>query len=310
MTQLNRWGLAAGLAAALVFAGSARAQGTQGAGTGTQPSPGAAGASGSSAAGQEGSAGATTEKSPGATTEKSPGATTEKNAADTAAAGTGSTGSATATTASSGKLSKDLQEGLQKLHAENEAEIEMGQMGAQMAQNEQVKQFAQKIADDHQKNDQKLTQIAQQAGVDLNGKPYEKKEKSAKKEMEKLHSKSGADFDKAFMSAMVKDHEKDVKEVGSLAKKAHKQNQTELASFLDQTHAAMQSHLELAQQTKKVEKETRQGRRGSNIGRSGTAAPPSGPPSGDTSAGSRSGSGPEGTNEPQTGSEKSPGTNK
>jgi putative membrane protein len=160
----------------------------------------------------------------------------------------------------------------------------MGQMGAQMAHDEQVKQFAQKMVDDHQQGDQKLTQWAQQQGVDLtSSKAYQAKLKEAKKDMQKVHGKSGAAFDKSYMATMVKDHEKDSKDVKKLADQARKENQTELAAMLDQTHTAMQGHLEQAKQIEKATKSggTRQGRKGATTSGTGSSGmSPSGGASG------------------------------
>ena len=88
----------------------------------------------------------------------------------------------------------------------------MGQMGEQQATSPEVKQFAQKLHEDHQRLDDKLTQTAQAAGITLEGKGFQDEQKSAQKEMQKLQGKTGHDFDKAFVSMMVKDHEKDIKD--------------------------------------------------------------------------------------------------
>ena len=57
-----------------------------------------------------------------------------------ASAGTSST--ATGTGSAGKKLDKKLQDGLEKLHADNQAEIQMAQVAAQSAQSPDVKQFA------------------------------------------------------------------------------------------------------------------------------------------------------------------------
>jgi putative membrane protein len=224
MTYLNRFALAAGLAALLPLAGQA-----QGSGAGTGAGTGAA-------------TGRETEGSP---PEASPGdeRTTLQGGQQTDTAGTGST--------AEGTVSKDLQERLQKLHATNQAEVQMGQMGAQTAQSDQVKEFAQKMVDTHQQSDQKLQQMAQQLGVQLTGKEFESEQKNAEKAMQKVHGKSGSDFDKALMSQMVKDHEKAAKDTSKAATEARQQKQTELASFLEQTHQGIQGHLEEAKQLEK-----------------------------------------------------------
>jgi putative membrane protein len=142
-----------------------------------------------------------------------------------------------------GKMDKKLLQGVQALHAANEGEVQMGQMGVQMATDPQVKAFAQQMVDDHSKNDQHLTTMAQSLGAPLTGKAYQDKQKEGQKVMGKVHGKTGADFDKEYMSLMVKDHAKDAKEVKTLANEARKTGRTDLASFLDTTEQTMQQHL-------------------------------------------------------------------
>jgi putative membrane protein len=170
------------------------------------------------------------------------------------------------------KADMKLLEGLQQLHAGNEAEVQMGQMGAQTASDPQVKEFAQRMVDDHSKNDQHLTQMASTMGMPLTGKAYQDQQKSAQKAMGKVHGKTGLAFDKAFMSAMVKDHEKDAKEVKTLADRARKDGKSEVASFLDTTEQTMRQHLAMAKQ---IEDAVKKGRgTASAAGASGTGAGP------------------------------------
>ncbi|MGC3997647.1 MAG: DUF4142 domain-containing protein [Anaeromyxobacter sp.] len=248
MKSLERWGIAAAVAA-LALAGPAWGQsggtgggtgaGSSGTGTGT-------GSSGAASGRQTGTHGA--EASPGdKATDMSSGASS------TGSSNTGSTsdtGGATTGSSATGKVDKKLSDGLAKLHAANQAEVQMGQMGVSMAQDEQVKAFAQQMVDDHGQNDQQLQQLAQTAGASLTGKGFDDKQQESQKAMQKVHGKSGAEFDKAFMSHMVKDHEKDTKEVGKLAKAAQKSN-PELATFLQTTETTMQGHLDKARQIEK-----------------------------------------------------------
>jgi putative membrane protein len=159
-------------------------------------------------------------------------------------------------TGKSAKPDKGLTESMEKIHAANQAEIQMGQMAQQMGQSPDVKQYGEKLAADHEKNDTKLQALADAHGVTLTGKAYQDAQKSNEKAMKKLHGKQGADFDKAFMSHMVSDHKQDLKDVEKASKDAHKKNQTELASYLDATHTGLQGHL---QEAERIEKELKSG---------------------------------------------------
>jgi putative membrane protein len=308
MIYWNRLGIAAGLATTLALAGPARAQGTgsTGAGGSTTGSSGAGSTTGSTGTGSTTGSSDTATGSSGAGTSSTgdtrsdTGATGSSDTSTTTGGGhaaTGATERQAGAAQAGGKVDKSLEQGLQKLHAANQAEVQMGQMAAQTAQDEKVKEFAQQMVDDHQKNDQKLEQLSQQAGVTLTGPGFAKAQKDAEKEMGKLHGKSGAGFDRSYMSHMVKEHQKDIKEVGGLAKKAHKANQAELASFLDETHGAMQGHLQKAKQIEQASKGAqRQGRRTGSMAspRSGTDTSGTGSagtkePSGAGGAGSNTG---------------------
>ncbi|MDB6109522.1 MAG: putative outer membrane protein, partial [Pedosphaera sp.] len=59
-----------------------------------------------------------------------------------------------------------------------------------------------------------------------------------------LKNLSGADFDKAYMSHMVTDHKKDVKE---FQREATKAQDPDLKAFANQTLPVLQEHLRLAQ---------------------------------------------------------------
>ncbi len=166
---------------------------------------------------------------------------------------TGTGAAATASKDTNKKLSK-LQDGLEKLHAANQGEIQAGQQAEQSASSSDVKAFGQRMVTDHTQNDQQLTSMAQTLGVSLEGKAFQKEQKDAEKNMKKLQGKSGADWDKAYVDQMVKDHQKDAKDVKKLANDARKDGQNDLAAFLDQTEQAIQGHLTAAQQLKSAEK--------------------------------------------------------
>jgi putative membrane protein len=63
-------------------------------------------------------------------------------------------------------------------------------------------------------------------------------------ERKKLERHSGPDFDKTYMSEMVKDHEKDLKEVQDLAAKA---KDPDFKAAMQKASAKIQEHLQLAQ---------------------------------------------------------------
>ena len=88
------------------------------------------------------------------------------------------------------------------------AEVQLGQLAAQKAQNAQVKQFGQMMVTDHTKAGSELKQAVQAANFHV---PTDTDEKH-KKLYQELSAKSGAEFDRAYMDAMVEGHE-DVKDL-------------------------------------------------------------------------------------------------
>lgn len=167
--------------------------------------------------------------------------------------GAGSTTGAAGSSAQGGKApSKELDKAIQELHAGNRFEVQLGQHAAQTATSSEVKQYAEMMQKDHQKNDTELETLAKTMGVNLTGEEFQSKQKDAQKEIDELKGKTGADFDKDYMKLMVKDHEKDVKDVEKAAKNARKENHAQLASFLETTHKTLQKHLTAAQRIEKT----------------------------------------------------------
>ena len=175
---------------------------------------------------------------------------------DTAATGgagasAGSSSTAAGTGSAGAKVSKSLQDKLERLHADNQAEIQLGQLASQNASSPDVKRFGERMQTDHQGLDQKLAAQAQTLGVSLEGKTFTKEQESAQKDMQKLQSMTGSDFDKAYMAHAVKDHKADLKNVKAAHGEAQSQHLTELAALLQKAETGMNGHLQLAQQVEK-----------------------------------------------------------
>ena len=121
-------------------------------------------------------------------------------------------------------------------------EVRLGELAQQRAAREEVKQFGQRMVEDHGKANDQLMQIAQGKGIEL---PQEMS-KDAQQLHEELQQKSGAEFDQAYMDEMVSDHEKDVEEFQEYVETGQ---DPELTSFAEQTLPVLEQHLQLAQQT-------------------------------------------------------------
>jgi putative membrane protein len=136
------------------------------------------------------------------------------------------------------------------------AEVELGQLASQRAESPEVKQFGQRMVQDHGKANDQLKQLAQSKGLQV---PAET-DKSHQKKMEKLQKLSGAQFDKQYMDDMVKDHKKDVKEFQKQAKSA---KDPDVKNFAAQTAPTLQEHLQMAEAAQKTAKSESKSSRGS-----------------------------------------------
>jgi putative membrane protein len=123
-----------------------------------------------------------------------------------------------------------------------QAEVTLGQMAAKQGDNEEVKQFGQRMVDDHSKANDELKSLAATEGVTL---PTGMGEK-AKATQQRLAKLSGADFDRAYMEEMVKDHKKDVSE---FEHEAQQGKDSEVKNWAAKTVPTLKEHLDLAENT-------------------------------------------------------------
>jgi len=121
------------------------------------------------------------------------------------------------------------------------AEVELGRLATQRAGDVSVREFGARMVADHSRANSELKSIAGQKGIQL---PTELSSEQ-KSEMDKLSKMSGAEFDKEYMSAMLKDHEIDVKDFDTQAKEG---NDPEIKAFAGKTLPTLQQHLQMAQQ--------------------------------------------------------------
>jgi putative membrane protein len=120
-------------------------------------------------------------------------------------------------------------------------EVGLGALAQQQAKSTEVKDFGQRMADDHGQADDKLKQIAEQKGIEL---PQDLSE-DAQATYEELQKKSGAEFDEAYMDEMVSDHEDDISAFEDYIEKA---KDPELRGFAEATLPILKEHLEQAKQ--------------------------------------------------------------
>lgn len=121
------------------------------------------------------------------------------------------------------------------------AEVELGKLATEKASSDDVKKFGQRMVDDHTKANDELKQVASSEGVQLPEK-LDAKDTMTKERLSKL---SGAEFDRAYMSDMVKDHTQDV---ADFQRESNSGTDPAVKDFASKTLPTLQDHLSQARQ--------------------------------------------------------------
>ena len=122
------------------------------------------------------------------------------------------------------------------------AEVEMGRIAVKNASNDQVKQFGQRMIDDHTKANDQLKSLAGKKNVTLPT-DVDAKQKAG---IDRLSKLNGAAFDREYMMMMVKDHKEDVAEFEKASKN---ESDPDVKAFASNTLPTLQEHLRMAEQT-------------------------------------------------------------
>jgi len=122
------------------------------------------------------------------------------------------------------------------------AEVELGKLATQRASNDKVKQFGQRMVDDHGKANNELKSVAGRKGVAL-PKALNAEDQATRKRLSAL---KGPSFDHAYMEDMVTDHQKDVAE---FQMEASSGSDPDIKAFAAKTLPTLQEHLKMAQDT-------------------------------------------------------------
>lgn len=121
------------------------------------------------------------------------------------------------------------------------AEVQIGELASNKASDQDVKNFGARMVKDHSKVNSELQALADKNGItlptDLNS--------DHRSLFNNLSNLSGIDFDKKYMSEMVKDHVKDVKDFRNALGTV---KDSDLRKFIKRTLPVLEQHLQLAQQ--------------------------------------------------------------
>lgn len=120
------------------------------------------------------------------------------------------------------------------------AEVETGKLAAAQAGDAGIKQFGEKMVQDHGKANDELAQLAKSKGVEPPTAPDEAHQRLAKR----MQGLKGADFDKVYLREVGhKDHDEAIKLFQSQAKNGQ---DAELKAFAEKTLPTLQEHRRMA----------------------------------------------------------------
>ncbi len=118
-------------------------------------------------------------------------------------------------------------------------EVELGKLAADKGSSDAVKQFGQKMVDDHSKANDELKKIASEKSVNV----PDSLDSKHQSRVDKLSKLSGPAFDKAYIKDQLKDHQQDVRDFQNEAQNG---NDAAVKDFAAKTLPTLQQHLAMA----------------------------------------------------------------
>jgi putative membrane protein len=129
---------------------------------------------------------------------------------------------------------------LQKASEGGMAEVQLGQLAAQKGNSAEVKEFGQKMIEDHTRLNDQMKPIAGTLGVNA----PKHLNKADQAEYEKLSNLSGDAFDQEYITDMVKDHRKDLHE---FRREETATSNPDLKQAVSQAEQVISQHLSMIQ---------------------------------------------------------------
>lgn len=126
----------------------------------------------------------------------------------------------------------------------NLAEIQLGKLALKKSHNQNVRAFANKMVHDHTKIMQNMRPIALRMGLS-NATTLTSEDQI---EMQRLRSMSGDEFNRQYVSAMVKDHQNDLRD---FKQESESTADPSLKKTVDEAYGVIQHHAELVDQLAK-----------------------------------------------------------
>jgi putative membrane protein len=122
-------------------------------------------------------------------------------------------------------------------------EVELGKIAQKNGSSNDVKEYGKMLEKDHAAANEKLRSIASAENISVPS----SMDNEHTMHVSDMGSRSGADFDKAFIAMMLDDHEKDIAE---FKKAAESNSNQKIKDFASQTLPTLQKHLDKARSIK------------------------------------------------------------
>ena len=121
-------------------------------------------------------------------------------------------------------------------------EVQVSRLAAERAGNPQLRQFAQRMVQDHETVNRELRALAQSKGVDLTAEALENRQ------WDKIAQKKAKEFDEDYVEHLVEAHDDSV----DLFEKASKSEDSEIAAFASKHLPTLQQHYSHAKELEKA----------------------------------------------------------
>lgn len=148
-------------------------------------------------------------------------------------------------TASKTLKSDTMRAYVSELYAIDQAEVKMGELAQQHAQNTKTKDLAKMLVTDHQADEKKVKELADKKGLSLDTSEAKMKTKTLDASLEEMKKWPAASFDKNFAQAAVGGHEDAIGIVNNALKT---EDDADFKAYLQNLLPVLNKHLDMAKQ--------------------------------------------------------------
>lgn len=141
----------------------------------------------------------------------------------------------------------DRQEFVEETASISRLEVEMAQLAEQKAQNEDVRNFAQRMQNDHSEANDRLSNIAQQQE---NIQMSQTMEDAHRDELDELRDKEGSEFDEAYLDKTIDNHEELIDKFENMRDNGGDAQNQEMSNWIDNRLNTLREHRDEAERIK------------------------------------------------------------